>query len=87
MVGENLGYTCEELNAIYDKNNGDYWHCGKKLAFTNYGKIGNKGAWEVDHSDSVSRGAQIISEILSLHALIATEAKVVAEDLAKRVLV
>lgn len=51
-----MGYTDEELNEIYDKNNGYCWHCGKKLAFKNYGIVGAKGAWEIDHSVPVSRG-------------------------------
>ena len=51
-----MSYTNEKLNIIYDKNNGRCWHCNKKLSFTNYGMIGEKGAWEVDHSNPVSRG-------------------------------
>ena len=30
-----MGYTDEQLNYVYDGNNG---HCGKKLAWKNYGK-------------------------------------------------
>ena len=33
-----------------------FWHCRKKLAFTNYGRYGKKGAWEVDHSNPISKG-------------------------------
>ena len=51
-----MSYTDEELTEIYDKNDGYCWHCNKKLSFTNYGRIGKKGAWEVDHSNPVSRG-------------------------------
>lgn len=51
-----MPYTNEELNKIYDKNNGYCWHCGIKLSFKNYGKIGEKAAWEVDHSNPLSRG-------------------------------
>jgi len=51
-----MGYTEEELNDIYDKNDGYCWHCGKKLSFHNYGNPGRKGAWEVDHSVPISRG-------------------------------
>lgn len=51
-----MAYSDEELNDIYDKNKGYCWHCGKKLAFTNYGKAGATGAWEVDHSNPTSRG-------------------------------
>lgn len=51
-----MKYSDEELNYIYDKNNGYCWHCGKKLSWKNYGKPGEKGAWEVDHSVPLSRG-------------------------------
>lgn len=46
-----MRYTDEDLNDIYDKNDGFCWHCGKKLAFRNYGRMAQKGAWEVDHSN------------------------------------
>jgi hypothetical protein len=48
---EKMGFSNEDLNDIYDKNDGYCWHCGKKLAFANYGMVGQKGAWEVDHSN------------------------------------
>ena len=51
-----MGYTDEELTYIYDKNDGYCWHCDKKLAFTNYGIVGARGAWEVDHSVPIARG-------------------------------
>jgi len=28
----------------------------KKLAFTNYGRLRQKGAWEIDHSNPLSKG-------------------------------
>lgn len=51
-----MAWTNDELNDIYDKNGGYCWHCDKKLSFTNYGKPGEKGAWEVDHSIPRVRG-------------------------------
>jgi len=51
-----MGYTDEDLQAIYDKYNGYCAICGKKLAFTNYGRFREKGAWEVDHSNPIARG-------------------------------
>ena len=51
-----MEYSNEELNEIYDKNDGYCWHCGKRLAFVNYGNLGARGAWEVDHSVPTSRG-------------------------------
>ena len=51
-----MGYTSEVLGYVYDKNDGFCKYCGKKLAFTNYGRLGERGAWEVDHSVPRSRG-------------------------------
>lgn len=51
-----MGFTDEELSDIYDKNEGYCEYCGKKLAFTNYGRLCERGAWEVDHSVPKSRG-------------------------------
>ena len=45
-----MTFSDDDLNDIYDKNGGCCWHCGKKLAFSNYGIVGARGAWEVDHS-------------------------------------
>jgi len=51
-----MAYSDDELNYIYDKTNGYCYHCGKKLAFANYGVRGAKGEWEVDHSKPKSIG-------------------------------
>ncbi len=50
-VGMGTRYSDDDLVDVYDKNDGYCWHCGKKLAFSNYGNVGAKGAWEVDHSN------------------------------------
>jgi hypothetical protein len=60
-----MGYTDEELSIIYDKNRGYCWHCGKKLAFTNYGQYGKKGAWEVDHSKLGESSIILLSGLLN----------------------
>jgi len=49
-------YLDEELEYIYDKTDGYCYHCGKKIAWSNYGLPGERGAWEVDHSNPISRG-------------------------------
>jgi len=51
-----LGYSIERLSEIFEKNNGLCRHCGKQLAFDNYGKYGTRGAWHVDHSVPISKG-------------------------------
>jgi 5-methylcytosine-specific restriction endonuclease McrA len=51
-----MAYSDEDLNYVYDKNDGYCWWCGKKLSFVNYGCPGAHGAWEVDHSNPVVQG-------------------------------
>ena len=51
-----MAYTEAELGRIYDSNSGYCWHCGKKLAWSNYGIIWARAAWEVDHGNPLSRG-------------------------------
>lgn len=51
-----MAFSDEVINSVYDKNDGYCWWCGKKLAFSNYGVVGARGGWEIDHSNPVSRG-------------------------------
>ena len=45
-----MGFDNETVVDVYHKT-GDYCnYCGKKLSLKNYGKVGNHGAWEIDHS-------------------------------------
>lgn len=45
-----------QLNAIYDRTSGYCHICGKKLAFRNYGRYGQRGAWEIEHSIARTNG-------------------------------
>jgi 5-methylcytosine-specific restriction endonuclease McrA len=49
-------YDDDKLNKIYDKTDGHCHICHKKLAFTNYGVHGARGAWHVEHSVSKAKG-------------------------------
>ncbi len=51
-----MQYAREDLRAIYDRTSGYCHICGKKLALNNYGRFGDKGAWEVEHSNARARG-------------------------------
>jgi hypothetical protein len=51
-----MRFSDEVLSYIYDKNDGYCWYCDKRLAFSNYGVLGERGAWEIDHSVPKSRG-------------------------------
>jgi hypothetical protein len=40
----------ERLRQIFNKTDGRCHLSGRRLSFRNYGKVGRRGAWEVDHS-------------------------------------
>ena len=44
-----MAYTDEVLNDVYDMTQGYCLYCDMKLSFINYGKVGKRAAWEVDH--------------------------------------
>ena len=51
-----MAFTDDELNDIYERTSGRCHICGKKLAFKNYGELGARGAWEVEHSRPRTKG-------------------------------
>lgn len=51
-----MGFSREQLNGIYGRTDGRCHLCGKKIARKNYGLLGNRGAWEVDHSVPRAKG-------------------------------
>lgn len=51
-----MRYTNNQLNDIYDRTTGYCHICRKKLAFINYGRVGSRGAWEVEHSRAKAHG-------------------------------
>lgn len=51
-----MGFSNDLLNDIYDRSDGRCHICGSKRAFQNYGLLGGRGGWEVDHSTPVCRG-------------------------------
>jgi len=51
-----MPYAKEQLKSIFDRTSGYCHICRKQLAFTNYGKKGNRGAWEVEHSKPKAKG-------------------------------
>lgn len=50
------GFSDEELTEMFDKTGGSCRYCRKQLSWSNYGRVGARGAWEVDHSVPISRG-------------------------------
>src|SRR5882672_4608060 len=56
----------EKLSLIYERTCGYCHLCGKKLSYRNYGRIGEKGAWEFEHS--VPRAAGGSDHLNNLYA-------------------
>jgi 5-methylcytosine-specific restriction endonuclease McrA len=51
-----MQYTSADLRTIYNRTSGKCHICGKKLALSNYSLFGERGAWEVEHSNARARG-------------------------------
>lgn len=51
-----MAYTKEQLDGIYRCTSGYCHLCHTKLSRKNYGSIGKRGAWQVDHSVPRSKG-------------------------------
>lgn len=51
-----MAFDNETLKRVYDRTDGHCHLCRKRLAFTNYGQHGRRGAWEVDHSKPRGKG-------------------------------
>lgn len=51
-----MAYDTKTLRRIYDRTSGYCHICRKKLSFTNYGRSGQKGSWEVEHSVARANG-------------------------------
>lgn len=51
-----MAFSDEQLNQIYDRTSGYCHICHKKLAFKNYGIVGTRGAWEIEHSNPKAKG-------------------------------
>lgn len=51
-----MPWSDSRLVNIYDRTEGYCSYCGKRLSLNNYGILGAKGAWEVDHRNPRSRG-------------------------------
>jgi hypothetical protein len=51
-----MAFTDEKLDLIYHKTTGYCHICHRKLARRNYGLLGERGAWEVEHANPRSKG-------------------------------
>lgn len=51
-----MAFDNDTLGRIFHRTDGHCHICRRKLAFTNYGQAGKRGAWEVEHSNARSNG-------------------------------
>ena len=51
-----MAWSPQELRSIYNRTCGNCHLCHRKMYLTNYGKFGERGAWEVEHSVARARG-------------------------------
>lgn len=51
-----MGHDATTLKRIYDRTEGRCHLCRKKLSLRNYGLLGRRGAWEVEHSTARTNG-------------------------------
>lgn len=46
----------DRLERIYRRTDGQCHICRKKLSLVNYGRVGQRGAWHIDHSRARAKG-------------------------------
>ena len=51
-----MPFTNDKLNDIFDRTSGQCHICHRRLSFKNYGALGKRGAWEVEHSNPRVKG-------------------------------
>jgi len=51
-----MKFTDDQLEYVFDRTSGHCHLCHRKLSFCNYALIGERGAWEVEHSNPRARG-------------------------------
>lgn len=63
-----MAYSEDDLRSIYSKTSGRCHICGRSAAWKNYGIVGARMAWEVDHSNPRARGgSDRRSNLLAAH--------------------
>jgi hypothetical protein len=51
-----MAFNEAEINKIYNRTSGRCHICHKKLALINYGAVGARAAWEIEHSIPQAKG-------------------------------
>lgn len=63
-----MAFEDDTLQRIYGRTDGRCHICRRKLAFSNYGQHGRRGAWEVDHSKARNkRGSDHGNNLFAAH--------------------
>lgn len=61
-------YADERLEKIFERTDGRCHICWGPLAFRNYGKLGERGAWEIEHSNPRCKGgSERLSNLYPAH--------------------
>lgn len=61
-------YDQKTLRRIYDRTSGYCHICARKMYFNNYGLVGARGAWEVEHSVAqVKGGSDHLNNLYGAH--------------------
>jgi len=55
-----MAHSEEDVNWVYDRTlqRGRCFYCCKQLSFANYGIVGSKGTWEIDHFIPLAAGGE-----------------------------
>lgn len=73
-----MDFSNDDVNWVYDRTGGSCFYCGIRLSFKNYGIVGNKGAWEIDHFIPIaSKGAHQPYNWVSRHVFTAILRRVI----------
>lgn len=61
-------FTAEVLQRVFDRTDGRCHICYRRVAWKNYGALGARGAWEVDHSvPRACGGTDRLTNLLPAH--------------------
>src|SRR5438876_7488278 len=64
-----MSFSDETLSCIHDRTSGYCHLCWRKVCFRNYGIIGARGAWEVEHSVDAGRDGPSQQSVCGMHPL------------------
>lgn len=80
-----MRYTDEQLDEIIGRTDGRCHICGRMVCRNNYGNLGQRGAWEVEHSNPRSKGGgDRLSNLYAAHISCNREKGTVTSRTARR---